>query len=75
MALSATNALPQFSAAFLACWISPLFVSALLIFISGIPMLEKASDEKYGKLEAYQQYKKATPTLVPFIGRRGSAPF
>ena len=34
-------------------------------------MLEKASDEKWGKNADYQKYKKATPVLVPFIGKCG----
>lgn len=56
-------------------FISPIFVTLLLIFVSGIPSLERAADQKFGKNPDYQKYKKATPVLVPFIGRRGDAMF
>lgn len=46
---------------------SPLFVMFLLIFVSGIPMLEKYADNKWGESDDYQQYKKKTAKLVPFI--------
>lgn len=56
-------------------FITPVFVALLLIFVSGIPMLEQKADERYGHDEKYQQYKKSTPTLIPFIGLRGNSPF
>ncbi|KAF0686539.1 Aste57867_21669 [Aphanomyces stellatus] len=46
--------------------LSPLLVATLLIFVSGIPMLEAASDKKFGHLEAYQVYKRDTSVLVPW---------
>lgn len=55
--------------------ISPLFVSCLLIFISGIPILEKNADKKFGKNEDYLKYKSNTPVLIPFIGRAGDSLF
>lgn len=45
--------------------ISPLFVTILLTRISGIPMLEKRADEKWGGQEDYEAYKKRTPILIP----------
>jgi steroid 5-alpha reductase family enzyme len=45
--------------------ISPLFVTALLMKLSGVPMLEKASDKRFGHLESYQQYKKDVPVFFP----------
>jgi steroid 5-alpha reductase family enzyme len=56
-------------------FISPIFVALLLIFISGIPLLEQKADKKYGDNDLYQHYKQTTPVLVPFIGRRGDAMF
>lgn len=56
-------------------FISPVFVALLLIFVSGIPLLEQKADKKYGDNDMYQEYKKKTPTLVPFIGRKGDAMF
>ncbi|MBK6645637.1 MAG: DUF1295 domain-containing protein [Anaerolineales bacterium] len=45
--------------------ISPLFVAILLTRISGIPLLEKKSDTKWGGQADYEEYKKNTPVLVP----------
>lgn len=55
-------------------FITPIFVALLLIFVSGIPMLEQKADARFGLDEKYQQYKKSTPTLIPFIGLRGNSP-
>lgn len=48
--------------------LSPVFVFILLTRISGIPMLEKKAEAKWGQSDAYQAYKKKTPLLVPFLG-------
>ena len=45
--------------------VSPVFVTVLLTRVSGIPMLERRSDERWGDEEEYQRYKAATPVLVP----------
>ena len=45
--------------------ISPLFVALLLTRVSGLPMLEKKADEKWGGQEDYEAYKESTPVLVP----------
>ena len=47
--------------------ISPLFIYLLLTRISGVNLLEESSDKKWGDLPEYEQYKKETPVLVPFI--------
>lgn len=47
--------------------ISPLFIILLLTRISGIPMLEKKGDSKWGGQEDYEEYKKNTPILIPKI--------
>lgn len=44
--------------------VSPLFISILLLFISGIPKLEKYADNKWGKDLKYQKYKKETSVLI-----------
>ncbi len=46
--------------------VSPVFISILLLFISGVPPLEKAADARWGKDKAYQTYKKTTSLIVPF---------
>lgn len=45
--------------------ISPVFVTILLTRISGVPILEKRADEKWGGLDDYEEYKKNTPVLIP----------
>jgi steroid 5-alpha reductase family enzyme len=45
--------------------ISPLFVILLLTRVSGIPLLEKGADKKWGGEEGYEAYKRRTSVLVP----------
>ena len=50
--------------------LSPVFISFLLIFVSGIPILEKYADKKWGKDKEYRRYKKRTSVLIPwFVGK------
>lgn len=51
---------------------SPVFVFILLNFVSGVPLLEKRADEKWGGQEAYEQYKKSTPVLFPNFSKKNS---
>ena len=46
--------------------ISPVFVALLITRISGVPMLEKRADEKWGGQEDYEAYKERTPVLIPW---------
>lgn len=50
--------------------ISPVFVAFLLIKVSGIPLLEKRADEKWGGLTDYEAYKAHTSLLVPLPPRK-----
>jgi len=50
--------------------ISPVFVYLLITRISGIPLLEKKADRTWGGQKDYEAYKRRTPVLVPFLGRR-----
>jgi steroid 5-alpha reductase family enzyme len=45
--------------------ISPVFVALLITRISGVPLLEKRADEKWGGQEDYEAYKERTPVLIP----------
>jgi steroid 5-alpha reductase family enzyme len=45
--------------------ISPLFVTLLLTRISGVPMLEKQADKRWGGQPDYEAYKERTPVLIP----------
>ena len=48
-----------------AAMISPVFVTLLLTRVSGVPLLEKKADKKWGGQEDYESYKKGTPVLIP----------
>ena len=43
--------------------ISPIFTYLLLVYVSGVRMLEARGDLKWGDDPDYQNYKKSTPTL------------
>lgn len=45
--------------------ISPVFIIILLTRISGIPLLERRADQKWGNEAEYQAYKARTSVLVP----------
>lgn len=45
--------------------ISPVFVALLITRVSGVPMLEKQADERWGGQADYEAYKKRTPVLIP----------
>ena len=47
--------------------ISPIFIYLLLTRMSGVNLLEKYADEKWGGDENYQVYKRDTPVLIPFF--------
>jgi len=44
--------------------LSPLFIAALIIFVSGIPLLEQGAEKRWGSDPKYQKYKKNTSSLV-----------
>jgi steroid 5-alpha reductase family enzyme len=52
--------------------ISPAYVTVQLMLVSGVPMLEKRADEKWGGQEDYEAYKERTPVLVPLPPRNSS---
>jgi steroid 5-alpha reductase family enzyme len=45
--------------------ISPVFVTLLITRVSGVPLLEKKADQKWGGQADYEAYKKNTPVLIP----------
>lgn len=47
--------------------ISPIFITYLLVGVSGIPTLEKQYDQKYSNNNEYLKYKKNTGKLFPKI--------
>ena len=46
---------------------SPIFSYLLLVYVSGVRLLELRGHKKWGHLEDYKNYKKNTPKLIPKI--------
>ena len=63
-------AVPVLHGAAFAVVIGPVFISLLLLFVSGIPPLERSAEEKYGNDAGYRDYKRRTSILVPLPPRR-----
>ncbi len=51
--------------------IGPLTITLFLLKVSGIPILEKQADKKYGNQSGYTEYKTRTSILVPLPRRKG----
>jgi steroid 5-alpha reductase family enzyme len=49
--------------------ISPIFVTLLLVKVSGIPMQQKQANQRWKDNQAYQDYKNRTPVLIPKLFR------
>lgn len=62
-------AVPFLSGAAFAVVAGPVFITVLLLFVSGIPLLERSADEKYGADPDYREYKRRTSILVPLPPR------
>ena len=50
--------------------IGPVFITLLLLFVSGIPLLERSAEAKYGDDPAFHEYLRRTRILVPLPPRR-----
>ncbi|MEM6768033.1 MAG: DUF1295 domain-containing protein [Bacteroidota bacterium] len=66
-------ALPVFSGWQWVSLLSPVFVWLLLTRVSGIPMLERKADKKWGGKPDYERYKLHTPVLLPWIQKKKTA--
>ncbi len=49
--------------------LGPIYITCLLIFVSGIPPLEKRYDQKHKNNKKYQEYKRSTSILIPWFVR------
>jgi len=47
--------------------IGPLYIALLILFVSGVPLLEKGADKKWGDNPEYIKYKKRTSVLIPWF--------
>jgi len=45
--------------------LSPLYIIVLLLFVSGVPILEKSAQAKWGSDPAFKKYVAAVPVLLP----------
>ena len=50
--------------------ISPLTITFLILFVSGIPMTEKAME----KISGFEEYKRTTSVFIPWFRRKISSP-
>jgi steroid 5-alpha reductase family enzyme len=50
--------------------VGPLGLTLLLLFVSGVPLLEKSAEKKYGKNADYQEYKRRTSLFIPIPPRK-----
>ena len=62
-------AVPVLHGAAFAVVAGPAFITMLLLFVTGIPPLERAADEKHANDPAYHAYKRRTSVLVPLPPR------
>ena len=51
--------------------LSPIFAIFLLTRVSGVNLLERRGQERWGEDPAYRAYLDSTPALVPFLGKKG----
>lgn len=47
--------------------VGPLYIALLILFVSGIPLLEKGADKKWGENPEYKKYKESTNILIPYL--------
>ena len=59
--------IPVLSGALWLTILGPVFITVLLLFVSGIPLLEQSADKKYGADPAYQEYKNRTSLFIPWL--------
>lgn len=62
-------AVPFLHGAAFAVVAGPVFITLLLLFVSGIPLLERSADARYGDDPAYREYKRRTSILIPLPPR------
>jgi steroid 5-alpha reductase family enzyme len=48
-------------------FVSPLYITVLLVYVTGRPPLEKQADRKWSGDRNYQEYKRKTSVLVPWF--------
>jgi steroid 5-alpha reductase family enzyme len=62
-------AVPVLHGAAYAVVAGPIYITLLLLFVTGIPPLERSADAKHGDTAAYRDYKRRTSILMPLPPR------
>jgi steroid 5-alpha reductase family enzyme len=65
--------LPSLPASLLFTIVGPVFITLLLLFVSGVPLLEKSADAKHGDNPEYLAYKRRTSIFIPLPRRKARA--
>lgn len=50
--------------------LGPIFITVLLLFVSGIPLLEQSAERKHGAVGAYRAYVRRTSIFFPLPPRK-----
>lgn len=50
---------------------SPIYINLLIVFVSGVPLLEIRANEKLKNNQSYQAYVNKTSSVFFFIGKKG----
>ena len=50
--------------------VGPLYIALLILFVSGVPLLEKRADKKWGDNPEYIKYKQSTSILIPWFKKK-----
>ncbi len=51
--------------------IGPASIIFMLLFVSGVPLLEKSADRKWGNKKEYRNYRDRTSILIPMPPKKG----
>ncbi|TFG85200.1 MAG: DUF1295 domain-containing protein [Spirochaetales bacterium] len=62
--------LPELGADSVSALVGPVWITTMLLFVSGIPLLEKAADGKYGGQTDYEEYKRKVSIFLPWPPKR-----
>jgi|GEM_PF-3021897 len=51
--------------------IGPIYITISLYFVSGLPFIEREAFKLFGNNQEYIKYLNKTPTIIPYIGKKG----
>ncbi len=53
-------------------FIGPVFITVLIRYVSGVPLLEKSAEKKWGSDPDYVAYRDSTSLIIPRIAKKGA---